>query len=49
MAAILNGMIENGRLREQVGEMAQARVQTQISVEKMVLGYRKLYNMEKVL
>lgn len=49
MAAILNRLIENKRLREQVGEMAQTKVRTQISVEKMVLAYQKLYTMDEGL
>jgi glycosyltransferase involved in cell wall biosynthesis len=49
MAAILARLIENRRLREHVGKMAQAKVRTQISVEKMVLAYQKLYTLDEVL
>lgn len=43
MSRILEQLIENDQLRNQVGAMAQAKIRTYFSVEKMVSAYQNLY------
>ena len=43
MLEILDRLILDSQLRKQVGAMAQAKVRTYFSVEKMVSAYQKLY------